>query len=98
MESADDKWFLCPKDKNHKLESKDRLIWHLNNCKLVKNIPEFYSCRYETYHLFATQQEKEKHELECKSAHKLKNMPIIQNFKIANPGYDKDFKPKPVDT
>ena len=91
--------FICPKEKNHKFDTKERLIKHLSNCKLLKGIPEFLSCKYETYHLFATPFEKEEHEKKCHLKNRLKGEePPVSNFKIKNPGFDPSFQPKKIDT
>jgi hypothetical protein len=95
--------FLCPREKNHKFESKDRLIKHLSNCKLLKGDVEFYSCKYETYHLFVSLKDKEEHEKHCPTRSKIKDSnpapPLSGSlFKVANPGFDPTFIPKKVQT
>lgn len=95
--------FLCPRDKNHKFEAKERLIKHLKNCKLLKGDGEFFSCKYETYHLFVSLKDKEEHEKCCPVRMKLKTIGdnVITNnslFKVTNPGFDPSFVPKKVST
>lgn len=94
--------FLCPREKNHKFEAKDRLIKHLSNCKLLKGDAEFYSCRYETYHLFVSIKDKEEHEKHCPTRMKSKDpSPAAGSsslFKVSNPGFDPSFVPKRVST
>lgn len=95
--------FLCPRDKNHKFEAKDRLIRHLKNCKLLKADQEFFSCKYETYHLFATLKDKDEHEKFCPVKTRVKQTGETASystslFKVKNPGFDPSFVPKKVST
>jgi len=76
---------------------------HLSNCKLLKGDIDFYSCKYEIYHLFISVRDKEEHEKKCPSRRKLaesaaNNSISNQLFKITNPGYDPSFVPKKVMT
>ena len=76
---------------------------HLSNCKLLKADVDFYSCKYEIYHLFVSVQDKEEHERKCPSRRKLAensgNLTTSnQLFKVTNPGYDSSFVPKKVMT
>lgn len=93
--------YYCPRDKNHKVDSKDRLIKHLSNCKLLKGYPEFYSCAFDTYHLFVSPFEKEAHEQVCLGRSKAENPEDLiasSSFMFANPGFDEKFVPKKVDS
>lgn len=97
--------FICPKERNHKCEGKDRFVRHLWNCKMLKSYPEFYSCKYETLHLFVTQEDKMLHERECPAQVKYRGpnatrdeSTLVPNLKFKNPGYDPTFVGKKVDT
>lgn len=95
--------YLCPREKNHKFETKERLIKHLSNCKLLKADIDFFSCKYDIYHLFVSVRDKEEHEKKCPSWRKLvdtreNQTAHTQFFKISNPGYDPSFVPKKVMT
>lgn len=101
MESWPAGSYYCPRDRNHKFDSKDRLIKHLSNCKLLKGFPEFYSCAFDTYHLFVSSFEKDDHQLICTSRSRHKDpdsMITSSHFMFQNPGFDAKFVPKKVDT
>src|SRR3990167_659077 len=90
--------FICPKEKNHKCEGRERFIRHLWNCKGLKCYPEFYSCKYESMHVFITSEEKILHEQECPLQAKYKGpnatmdeSSLVPNMKVRNPGNDLSF-------
>ncbi|CAD8202150.1 unnamed protein product [Paramecium pentaurelia] len=82
--------YLCPANRNHKLQSLDKLLSHLHTCKEVKlaDKPRFvYYCQYYQGHCFLTTEDREKHEKICQWRLGLKKQhdPTANKYSIIQP-------------
>jgi len=81
--------FLCPINRSHKLQDRDKLIKHIMRCKEMRPYKTVYICGYHNTHMFISQREREIHHRDCP----FRLQKECQQYSLPNTSYDPKAQP-----